>query len=158
MIYLFIVLFLCRILSYFDKPDFIIYDEWFDDNLTKTKFEIHNKKTQDIENFHEYFYEQSNYKIGASENNLKIDLKINKKEIISSNFSENISEEYTLGTRQKISFFETLPKGKINFRFTKNLIYFFSIFAVIFIVGFIMFSKNKVSKNESNITNKIYIQ
>ena len=28
---------------------------------------------------HEFFYEQSNYKVGASENNLQLDIKVNKK-------------------------------------------------------------------------------
>jgi len=44
LIYLFIVLFCNRVLSYFAKPNFIVYDEWFDNDFKKTKFNIKNKK------------------------------------------------------------------------------------------------------------------
>ena len=65
--------FLCnRILSYFAKPNFIVYDEWFDNDLKKTKLNV-KKKITNISKIHEFFYEQSNYKFGASENNLQID-------------------------------------------------------------------------------------
>ena len=71
-----------RILSYFAKPNFIIYDEWFDDNLEKTSLDVKNKKIKTISNMHEFFYEQSNYKVGASENILQLDIKVNKKELL----------------------------------------------------------------------------
>ena len=42
---MFLIYFLSsRILSYFAKPNFIIYDEWFDDNLEKNNFYLKNKK------------------------------------------------------------------------------------------------------------------
>ena len=81
LIYLFNVLFYNKILSYFAKPNFIIYDEWFDDDLEKNKLEVKNKKIKTISNIHEFFYEQSNYKVGASENNLQLDIKLNEKKI-----------------------------------------------------------------------------
>jgi len=31
-------------LSYFAKPNFIVYDEWFDNDLKKTKLDFKNKK------------------------------------------------------------------------------------------------------------------
>ena len=62
------------VLSYFAKPNFIVYDEWFDNDLKKTKLNVKNKKITNISNIHEFFYEQSNYKVGASENNLQIDI------------------------------------------------------------------------------------
>jgi len=31
-------------LSYFAKPNFIVYDEWFDNDLKKTKLNVKNKK------------------------------------------------------------------------------------------------------------------
>ena len=43
-IYLFNVLFVYRILSYFAKPNFIIYDEWFDDDLKKLRMILKIKK------------------------------------------------------------------------------------------------------------------
>ena len=33
-----------KILSFFSKPKFTINDEWFDEDLEKTKFDIRNKK------------------------------------------------------------------------------------------------------------------
>jgi len=44
LIYLFNVLFCKRVLSYFAKPNFIVYDEWFDNDLKKTKLNVKNKK------------------------------------------------------------------------------------------------------------------
>ena len=79
MIYLFNVLFYNRFLSYFAKPNFLVYDEWFDNDLKKTKLNVKNKKITNISNIHEFFYKQSNYKVGASENNLQIDINENRK-------------------------------------------------------------------------------
>ena len=69
-------------MSYFAKPNFIIYDEWFDDNLEKNKLYVKNKKTKNISKIHQIFYEQSNYKVGASENNLQLETKVNKNNYI----------------------------------------------------------------------------
>ena len=55
---------------YFAKPIFVIYDEWFDNDFKKTKLNFKNKKITNISKIHEFFYAQSNYKVGASENNL----------------------------------------------------------------------------------------
>ena len=44
LIYFFNVLFGNRALSYFAKPNFIVYDEWFDNYLKKTKLNVKNKK------------------------------------------------------------------------------------------------------------------
>ena len=76
-------------MSYFAKPNFIIYDEWFDEDLEKTKLDVKNKKIKTISKIHEFFYEQSNYKVGASENNLQLDIKVNEKELINNNYLEN---------------------------------------------------------------------
>ena len=76
-------------MSYFAEPNFIIYDEWFDDDLEKTKLDIKNKKLKNTENLHEFFYELSNHKIGASENNMQLDKKDNKKELINNNYIVN---------------------------------------------------------------------
>ena len=40
--------FVYKILSYFAKPNFIVYDEWFDDDLEKTKLNVKNKKIKII--------------------------------------------------------------------------------------------------------------
>ena len=90
-------------MSYFAKPNFIIYDEWFDDYLEKTKLYVKNKKIKKFSNMHEFFYEQSNYKVGASENNLQLDIKVNKKKLSNKNFVENAPKQIVLNEKKKVS-------------------------------------------------------
>ncbi len=59
LIYLFNAVFY-KILSYFAKPNFIVYDEWFDDDLEKTKNVLEKSEIKTISNIHEFFYHQSN--------------------------------------------------------------------------------------------------
>ena len=41
--------FVCnRVLSYFAKPNFIVYDEWFDNDLKKNKLNVKNNKITKI--------------------------------------------------------------------------------------------------------------
>ena len=121
LIYLLKVLFCKRILSYFAKPKFIIYDEWFYDDSGKTKLDIKNKKIKTISNIHDFFYEQSNYKVGASENNLQSSVKVNEKELITHNYLENTSKKYTSVSSEKFRFFEKLTTSKLRFNITKGL-------------------------------------
>ena len=44
------MLFSTRLLSYFAKPNFIVHDEWFDNDFKKTKLNFKNKKSPFIEN------------------------------------------------------------------------------------------------------------
>ena len=105
MIYLFNVLFCKRVLSYFAKPNFIVYDEWFDNDFKKTKLDFKNKKIKTISNMHEFFYERSNYKVGASENNLQIDIDKNSEELFNNYYFENNSEKYDSLSNKKFLFF-----------------------------------------------------
>ena len=141
-------------MSYYAKPNFIIYDEWFDDSLTKTKLDIKNKKIKTISNMHEFFYEQSNYKVGASENNLKLDSKVNKKELVNKIYLENTSDKHAQLSNRKFLLFEKLTKNKLKFNFTKKIIYSLSIFGFIFILGILLFFILQSKRNESNIINK----
>ena len=141
-------------MSYFAKPNFLIYDEWFDDNLEKNKFDVKNKKTKNISKVHEFYYQHSNYKIGASENNLQLNIKVNKKEITTNYFIENTSKELTLITNKKFRLIEKISKQKLKFNITKKLIYSLSIFVFIFIFSFLLFFNMESKKNESNIINK----
>jgi len=77
-------------LSYFAKPNLIVYDEWFDNDLKKIKLNVKNKKITNISNIHKYFYEQSNYKFGASENNFPIDINENREELFNNYYFEKI--------------------------------------------------------------------
>ena len=112
LIYFFNVLFCNRVLSYFAKPNFIVYDEWFDNDLKKTRLDSKNKKITNISNIHEFFYEQSNYKVGASENNLQIDINENREKLFNNYYFENNSEQYDSLSNKKIIFFERRAKNK----------------------------------------------
>ena len=152
--YVFNVLFCNRILSYFAKPNFIIYDEWFDDNLEKTNLDVKNQKIKTISNMHDFFYEQSNYKVGASENNLQLDIKVNKKKLSNKNYLENTSEKYAQLSIKKFSLFEKLTRSKLKFNLKNKIIYYLSLFGLVLILGFLLFFISQSKKNESNITNK----
>ena len=39
-----------RVLSYFAKPNFIVYDEWFDNDFQKNKLNVKNKKITNSSN------------------------------------------------------------------------------------------------------------
>jgi len=123
LIYLFNVLFLNRILSYFAKPNFIVYDEWFDNDFKKTKLDFKNKKIKTISNIHEFFYEQSNYKVGASENNLQIDIDKIREGLFNNYYFENNSEKYNSLSNKKFLFFGKITKNKIKFNIKKKIIY-----------------------------------
>ena len=146
--------FVYRILSYFAKPNFIIYDEWFDDNLKKTKLDVKNKKIKTISNIHEFFFEQSNYKVGASENNLQIDINLERKELLNNYYYVNNSEKYASLSNKKFLFFEKITKNKFKFSIKKKIIYSFSIFGIVIILGFLLFFISESKKNEATLTNK----
>ena len=143
-----------RILSYFAKPKFIIYDEWFDDDLEKNKLDFKNKKIKNISNMHDFFYEQSYYKVGASENNLQLDKKVDIKLLYNKNYLKNTSDKHAKFSIKKFHFFEKLKKSKTKFHLTKKIIYSFSLFGLMFILVFLLFFITQSKKNESNITNK----
>ncbi len=141
-------------MSYFAKPNFIAYDEWFDDNIKKNKLDVKNKEIKTISNLHEFFYEQSNYKIGASENNMQLEFKLNEKELFIKNYLENTSDKNTQLSIRKFRLFERLTKSKLKFNLTKKIIYSLSIFGLSLILGFTLFFISQSKKDESNVTNK----
>jgi hypothetical protein len=141
-------------LSYFAKPNFIVYDEWFDNDLKKISPDEKNKKIKKISNIHEFFYEQSNYKVGGSEKNLQINIDLNREEIFNNYYFENNSEKYSSLSNKKFLSFEKITKNKLKFNLTKKLIYSLSIFSFVFILGFLIFFISQSKKNESNQTIK----
>jgi len=155
LIYFFNVLFCNRVLSYFAKPNFIVYDEWFDDDFQKTKLNIKNKKITNISKIHEFFYEQSNHKVGASENNLQIDTNENREELFNSYYFENNSEKYDSLSNKKFLFFERRAKNKLKFNIKKKIIYSLSILRFLIILGLMLFFISK--KNELILTNKLIL-
>ena len=144
-------------MSYFAKPKFIIYDEWFDEDLEKTKLDLQNKKIKTISNIHEFFYEQSNYKIGGSENNFQLDIKVNTKELKTNNNLEKISKKDIPVLNKKFSSFEKHPRNKFKFNITKKFIYSLSIIGFIFISAFLMFFISQSRKNEPKIITKSFL-
>ena len=154
MIYLFNVLFCNRVLSYFAKPNFIVYDEWFDNDLKKTKLNVKNKKITNISNIHEFFYEQSNYKVGASENNLQIDINENREKLFNNYYFKNNSEKYDSLSNKKFLLLGKITKKTLNFDIKNKIIYTLSIFGFVIILGLLLFFISQSKKNESTITNK----
>ena len=102
-------------MSYFAKPNFIVYDEWFDNDFKKTKLDFKNKKIKNIPKIHEFFYEQSNYKIGASENNFQIEIDENREKLFNDYYFENNSEKYDSLSNKKFLFFGKITNN--NFKF-----------------------------------------
>ena len=154
MIYFFNVLFGNKVLSYFAKPNFIVYDEWFDNDLKKTKLNVKNKKITNISNIHEFFYEQSNYKVGASENNLQIDINENREKLFNNYYFKNNSEKYDSLSNKKFLFFGKITKNTLNFDIKNKIIYTISIFGFVIILVLLLFFISQAKKNESTITNK----
>jgi len=151
LIYLFNVLFYDRVLSYFAKPNFIVYDEWFDNDFKKTKL---NKKITNTSNIHEFFYEQSNYKVGGSENNLQIEIEENREELFNNYYFKNNSEKYDSLSNKKFQFFEKITKNKFKFNIKKKIIYSLSIFSFVIFLGFMLFFISQYKTNKSKITIK----
>ena len=143
-------------MSYFAEPNFIKYDEWFDDDLEKNKYDVEHKKIKTTSKIHDFFYDKSNNKIGGAENNFQLEIKVNEKELISNNYFENTSTKNNSLSNKKFQLFKKITKNKLNFNLTKKLIYSLSIFGLVFIFGFILFFISQSKKNESSITNKLF--
>ena len=146
LIYFFNVLFGNRVLSYFAKPNFIVYDEWFDNDFKKTKLNVKNKNITNISNIHEFFYEQSNYKVGASENNLQVDFAENREELFNNYYFENNSKKYDSLSNKKFLFYERRAKNKLKFNIKKKIIYSLSIFRFVIILRLLLFFNSQYKK------------
>ena len=149
-----IVLFLNSFLSYFAKPNFIVYDEWFDNDLNKITTNKKNSRIKKIPNIHEFFYDQSNYKVGASENNFQIDINKYSEELFNNYYLDNNSEKYDSFSYKKFLFFRKIKKNKLNFNIKNKLIYTLSIFGFVISLGLLLFFISQSKKNESTLTNK----
>ena len=106
---------------------------------------------------HEFFYEQSNYKVGASENNLQIDINKNRKELFNNYYFENNSEKYDSLSNKKFLFFKNIAKNKLKSNIKKKIIYSLSVFGFVIILGLLLFFISQSKKNESNLTNKLIL-
>ena len=86
-----------------------------------------------------FFYEQSNYKVGASENNLQIEINEYREELFNNYYLENNSEKYDLLSSKKFLFFGKITKNKLNFNIKNKIIYTLSIFGFLIILGLMLF-------------------
>jgi len=146
-----------KVLSYFAKPNFIVFDEWFDNDFNKNKLHSKNKKITNSSKIHEFFYEQSNYKVGASENNLRIEIAENREELFNNYYFENNSKKYDSLSNKKFLFYERRAKNKLKFNIKKKIIYSLSIFGLVIILGLLIFFISQSKKNESTLTNKLIL-
>ena len=64
LIYLFNVLFCDKVLSYFAKPNFIVYDEWFDNDLKKMTSDEKITKKQKFHIYMNFFMQNRIIKLG----------------------------------------------------------------------------------------------
>ena len=108
------------------------------------------KKITNISKIHEFFHVQSNYKVGGSEKNLKINIDVNREELFNNYYFESNSEKYSSLSNKKFLSFEKITKNKLKFNLTEKLIYSLSIFSFVFILGFLIFLISQSKKNESN--------
>ncbi len=144
-------------MSYFAKPNFIVYDEWFDNDFQKNKLNF-KKKITNISKIHQFFYEKSNYKVGASENNLQIDINENREELFNNYYFENNSEKYDSLLNNKFIFFEKIIKNIFKFSIKKKIFYYLSIFGFVIILGLLIFFISQSKKNELiTLTNKLIL-
>ena len=111
-------------------------------------------KITNISNIHEFFYEQSNYKVGGSENNLHIDINENREELFNNYYFENNSEKYDSLSNKKFLFFGKILKNKLNLNIKNKIIYTLSSFVFVIILGLLLFFISQSKKNESALTNK----
>ena len=142
-------------MSYFAKPNFIVYDEWFDNDFKKTRINVKKNKITNISKIHEFFYEQSNYKVGASEKHLQININENREELFNNYYFEKNSEKYDSLSNKKFLFFEKITKNKFKFSIKKKIIYSLSIFGLVIILGLLLFFISQSKKNESTLINKL---
>ena len=66
------------------------------------------------------YRKQSNYKFGASENNLQIDIDKNREGLFNNYYFENNSEKYDSLSNKKFLFFKKITKNKFKFKINKK--------------------------------------
>ncbi len=77
-------------MAYFAKPNYIQYDEWFDDNIDLCELE-YEKEKKFSDSVHEKFYKMLNHNLIIGESESVADL--NKSERCSGGFSSLTDEE-----------------------------------------------------------------
>ena len=81
-------------MTYYAKPNYIQYDEWFDDNIDPCELE-YEKEKKFSDSVHEKFYKMSKHNliIGGSESVADLNKSLNKSQRCSGGFCSLTDEE-----------------------------------------------------------------
>ena len=92
--------------SYPAKPYVVPHDDWFNNNSSHFENKPKAKRIKSKTTIHEFFYRQSNLKVGGSDNLIQTTLekKSSEKNIISSN--QNSNKSISLRNQEKYSYFK----------------------------------------------------
>ena len=87
--------------SYPAKPYVVPYDDWFNNNKSNYENNPTTKETKKISTIHEFFYKQSDVKVGGSDNHIQriLEKKPSTKSIISS--IETSEESFLYSSKEK---------------------------------------------------------
>ena len=90
--------------SYPAKPYVVPHDDWFNNNSSNFENKPKAKEIKSKTTIHEFFYRQSNVKVGGSDNLIQTTLekKSSEKNIISSH--QNSNKSVSLRNEEKYSF------------------------------------------------------
>ena len=91
--------------SYPAKPYEVPHDDWFNNKQSNYESKPTRKETKKISTIHEFFYKQSDVKVGGSDNLIqtKIEKKSSTKIFISSN--QNSDESLLSKNKEKYSYY-----------------------------------------------------
>jgi len=116
--------------SYPAKPYVVPDDDWFNNNSINFNNKSKSNETKNLSTIHEFFYKQSNLKVGGSNNHMqtKLEKKPSKKVIIS--YLQNSDKNSLSKTEEKYSYSKILKelesikkrsiKGEKSFKNSSN--------------------------------------
>ena len=91
--------------SYPAKPYIVPHDDWFTNNSTNFVNKSITKETKNITTIHEFFYRQSDIKVGGSENQIQRNLeKESSKKIMTS--IQNLDEKSFSRSKEKYRYYK----------------------------------------------------
>ena len=101
--------------SYPAKPHEVPFDDWFNNNSSNLENKSKEKGTKKITHIHDFFYRQSNEKVGGSDNIIKTtsEKKSSAKIIISSH--RNSNNRFSSKYEEKYSYFK-IPKELVSIK------------------------------------------
>tara|TARA_Y100000589_G_scaffold328642_1_gene373215 strand:+ start:3465 stop:3899 length:435 start_codon:yes stop_codon:yes gene_type:complete len=114
--------------SYPAKPYFIPYDDWFNNNSSNFQNKSKVKGAKNISTIHEFFFRESDVKVGGSDNHIQTNFpnKSSKKIRISS--SKNSDKSFFYKSEEKYSYSKIPREVKLltkktlqGTKFSKNL-------------------------------------